>query len=146
MQLETPSDTTTEDSQEDVVSNVAQPEQPEKLSTGQRLWGKNKVIRREDVIKAERGLVANFPSCKQPIRRALACAYHHQLDPTDSCERLNNELNFCLISSYCPKEAAAMRKCLGGEPINMSQTHLPVKCLVEWRSLDNCMISHQVPD
>lgn len=112
-------------------------------NSSQTIWGQVQPDhdQRRQLLES---MKANFPECTSAIERSLLCSQYHHNEKYDRCHEYNDILTFCIVYSYCPKQAEDYANCLKSfqKPVQFKQ--YPRGCSSHFGRLDKCMKAHQI--
>jgi len=117
----------------------------------------------EELLKSKL-LISDFPECTTKILSLHRCETRNIEDlyvlPKESlndstkkpletltkksnpCIKEKSEMLWCLLSTICSEEVKIFQDCMGSSfPWKYYSNRVPLKCNLEWRSLDKCLIS-----
>eukprot|EP01132_Coremiostelium_polycephalum_P009956 gene9956-12208_t len=96
---------------------------------------------KDDYDRVKLSYVVEFPMCFQHIQDEIECERAYRYAPGVSgpkCDAFQNQMNYCILSSFCPKESIALVDCLGGKIPDRNP--MPKRCLPHWNLFDQCLI------
>eukprot|EP01133_Synstelium_polycarpum_P017513 gene17513-20893_t len=97
---------------------------------------------KDDYDRAKFALVQDFPMCFQSINAAFECDKSMSLPPgarSKQCQYEHAHLQFCMLSTFCPKQATELLNCMDGK-IPQDGIPVPRKCQDYWNRFDQCLI------
>jgi hypothetical protein len=110
--------------------------------------------------RAWRGAVLrDFPACKQEVEAHFQCRSSSASmlrAPESACGATEALVAWCVVASFCPREATALRQCMRGDRLDFTSkpTHeedvrqraraglvegVPLLCLPSFRKFDQCL-------
>ncbi|EGG25299.1 hypothetical protein DFA_03548 [Cavenderia fasciculata] len=97
---------------------------------------------KDDYDRAKFSLVSDFPACYQTIDMAIECNRSHGVAPDvliKPCKEIQGHMRFCLLSTFCPKQASLLVDCMKGRIPLDEQQPIPKNCLKFWNDFDSCL-------
>eukprot|EP00026_Physarum_polycephalum_P019963 Phypoly_transcript_22255.p1 GENE.Phypoly_transcript_22255~~Phypoly_transcript_22255.p1 ORF type:complete len:182 (+),score=21.04 Phypoly_transcript_22255:20-565(+) len=96
---------------------------------------------------AEKALTKEFPFCRAPIHESFSCirALHSQGLHTPAvedklCKERKAKAAWCILSSFCPSEAAAFMKCNKNRIPGEKENNVSFFCSNAWQKFDDCLV------